>query len=102
MPRWMTAGGGGTGGKSWDLVCTLHCTGWHETILTLPLIGLSLEKNLLKAVAMSSKQRQVADDFTAMFPRETIEAWSLMVKEWEADPSKPNPYVLTEKGGFSV
>ena len=50
---------------------------------------------------MSSKQRQVADDFTATFPRETIQAWGLMVEEWEADPSKPNPYVLTEKGGFS-
>lgn len=50
---------------------------------------------------MSSKQRQIADDFTATFPRETIQAWSLMVKEWEADPSKPNPYFLTEKGGFS-
>jgi len=82
------------------LVRTLDCTGQRETILTLPLIGSSLEKNLLKAVEMSSKQRQVAGDFTATFPHETIQAWGLMVKEWEVDPSKPNPYVLTEKGGF--
>ena len=34
MPRWMTAGGGGIGGKFWGLVCTLHCARWLETILT--------------------------------------------------------------------
>jgi len=57
-----------------------------------------LEKNLSKAVEMASKQRQVADDFSATFPQETIRAWSRMVKKWEADPSYPNPYISKERG----
>lgn len=69
-------------------------------LLTGYAIGSSLQKNLLKAAEMSSKQRQVADDFTATFPHETIKSWSRMVNEWEADPSKPNPYVSEEKHMF--
>jgi len=47
---------------------------------------------------MALGQRRVANDFTATFPRETVQAWSRMVKEWEADPSRPNPYVSKEQG----
>ena len=65
------------------------------------MVGSLLEKNLLKAVEMASKQRQVANDFTATFPPKTVQNWRCMVKEWEADPSYPNPYVLKEQGMFS-
>lgn len=64
------------------------------------MIGSLLGKNLSKAVEMASKQRQVADDFSATFPQETIRAWSRMIKQWEADPSYPNPYISKERGRF--
>ena len=52
---------------------------------------------------MASKQRQVTNDFTATFTRQTVQAWSRMVKEWEADPSYPNPYISKEQGTpFSI
>ena len=50
---------------------------------------------------MESRQRQAADDFTATFPRETTQKWTQMVKEWEANPSYPNPYVSEERSKFS-
>jgi hypothetical protein len=53
-----------------------------------------LKTNLLKAVEMASKQRKVADDFTATFPHTTVQQWRRMVKDWQANPSHPNPYAL--------
>ena len=54
----------------------------------------------MKAVEMASSQRKVADDFTSTFPRETVQQWKQMVKEWQANPSRPNPYVSNERGMF--
>ena len=51
---------------------------------------------------MASLQRQAANDFTATFPRDTVQAWSRMVKKWETDSSYPNPYVSKERGTFSL
>ena len=57
-----------------------------------------LETNLVKAVEAASRQRKVAEDFTATFPHETVQRWRKMVKEWQADPSRPNPYISNERG----
>ena len=70
-------------------------------ILATSPIGSLLKKNLLKAVEMASKQHQVANDFTTTFPQETTRAWRCMVKNWEANASYPNPYILKEHGRFS-
>ena len=55
---------------------------------------------------MASAQRKAADDFSATFPLETVQKWRKMVKEWQTNPSRPNPYVSKERGmffeGFSV
>ena len=52
----------------------------------------------MKAVDMASKQRKAADDFTATFPSSTVKKWKRMVRKWEADSSRPNPYVSKERG----
>ena len=93
------------GGWNWKKTLGLGERGdilWLRMVLTYhwPLIGSLLEKNLSKAVEMKSKQRQVADDFTTTFPQETIQAWSRMIKNWEADASYPNPYISKERGRF--
>lgn len=49
---------------------------------------------------MASKQRKAAGEFTATFPPETIQQWKRMVKEWEADSSRPNPYISNDRGGL--
>jgi len=49
---------------------------------------------------MASVQRKAADDFTATFPLHMIQQWRRMVKEWEVDSSRPNPYVSKERGRF--
>ncbi|KAF9780601.1 hypothetical protein BJ322DRAFT_1112591 [Thelephora terrestris] len=70
------------------------CSGWNwKKMLGL---GPLLEKNLAKAADTASRQCQVADNFTATFPREAIQDWTCMVREWEADPSYPNPYISRE------
>ena len=47
---------------------------------------------------MASIQRKVAIDFTATFPVDTVQQWRRMVREWEEDSSRPNPYVSRERG----
>jgi len=61
-------------------------------------IGSLLETNLIKATEMATKQRKAAKDFTATFPSGMIQKWRRMVKEWEANPSRPNPYVSKDRG----
>jgi hypothetical protein len=60
-----------------------------------------LETNLGKAVEMAAKQRKAATDFSGMFPKKTIENWQKMVKEWQENPSRPNPYISNERGMYS-
>ena len=43
-------------------------------------------------------QRKAADDFTVTFPHETVQRWRKMVEEWQANHSRPNPYVSNEQG----
>jgi hypothetical protein len=64
------------------------------------LVGSLLETNLVKAAGAASKQRKVAEDFTATFPDETVETWKEMVDKWQKEPSSPNPYVSNERGMF--
>lgn len=56
--------------------------------------------NLEKAVEMEKTQRKVANDFSATFPLKTVRQWRKMVKEWQANPSCPNPYISNERGMF--
>jgi hypothetical protein len=49
---------------------------------------------------MASKQRKAANDFTTTFPPATIRKWKRMVRRWEANSSKPNPYVSNDRGMF--
>ena len=49
---------------------------------------------------MRSIQRKAADDFTATFPRDTIQQWNRMVREWQANPSRQNPYISRDRGRF--
>jgi hypothetical protein len=47
---------------------------------------------------MASKQRKAADEFTETFPPDTVQQWRRMVREWEANSSRPNPYVSKDRG----
>jgi hypothetical protein len=64
----------------------------------LTFVGSLLGTNLVKAVEMASRQRKVANDFSTTFPRSTMQKWRQMVEEWQANPSRPNPYVSNERG----
>jgi hypothetical protein len=54
----------------------------------------------VKAVETASRQRQVAEDFTATFPYKTVQEWRQMVKEWQANSLRPNPYASNERGVY--
>ena len=62
------------------------------------ILGSSLKTNLVKALEMASTQRKVADEFSETFPEGVIRQWRKMVKEWEENPSQPNPYSSNERG----
>ena len=52
--------------------------------------------NLTKAVETVPRQGKVAEDFSMTFPDKTVQQWRQMVKDWQADPLLPNPYVSNE------
>ena len=89
------------GGWNWKKLLGLgklnHSFSLSHTMLTTS-IGSLLETNLVKATEMASKQRKVANDFTATFPPRTVQGWKRMVREWQANSSRPNPYVSKERG----
>ena len=64
------------------------------------LAGSLLATNLTKAAEMALKQRQAANEFSGTFPHETVQSWTKMVKDWENDHSRPNPYISKERGTF--
>lgn len=58
--------------------------------------------NLTKAAGMATIQRKAANEFSATFPGKTVQGWMKMVKEWQENPLRPNPYVSNEHGMFSL
>ena len=93
----MTVGGAGIGGNSSGSVGLLR--DFQRPVLPdLSCAGSLLDANLIKAKEMASIQRKAADDFTTTFPQDTISEWKRMLREWEADPSRPNPYVSNVRG----
>ncbi|KAJ7810017.1 hypothetical protein B0H14DRAFT_3090851 [Mycena olivaceomarginata] len=64
-------------------------------------LGALLKKRLLRAIPERNFQR----DSLAMFTEnqaEHVKEWMAMVKAFEADPKKPNPYELPKSGEFAV
>jgi hypothetical protein len=45
------------------------------------------------AITMSQRQQKNHDEFTAIFPSDTIWKWQNMVEDWNANRKAPNPYV---------
>ena len=46
------------------------------------------------------KQKHASENkkFDAMFSANLRQEWSTMIRDWERNKSKPNPYTHTEKG----
>lgn len=56
---------------------------------------------LKKSFLMSKKHRALADKHTRTFPPETILEWAQMVKDWDEDHSKKDPYDEPEACEYS-
>ena len=50
---------------------------------------------------MKEKHAAVNAKFDAMFSGELRDEWLRMIRDWEKDQSKPNPFTYTAKGGHS-
>ena len=97
--RSMIVGVAGIGKKFLDSV-SFFTSSNNLLVFSNLLVESLLKTNLVKAVKMASIQRKAAKDFSQTFPNETIKQWKEMVKEWERDSSRPDPYVSTERGMF--
>lgn len=49
-------------------------------------------KRFKEAVLMKAKHHDLFAKFNATFKPETAARWDIMVKDWELDNTKPNPY----------
>lgn len=73
-----------------------HWGGWNwKKILGM---GNLLRQSLVKALKMKGKHAAVNEKFDATISDELREEWRTMVRDWEKDNSKPNPFTHTEKG----
>jgi hypothetical protein len=57
-----------------------------------------LLRSLIKALVMKAKHTSENKKFDATFPADLREEWLTMIRSWEHDKKKPNPYTHTEKG----
>lgn len=53
--------------------------------------------NLREARGMVKQSTDICKDFERQTDPETVKGWEAMKREWECDPSKPDPYKLVEK-----
>ncbi len=49
---------------------------------------------------MRARHLALHNEYTAEFKHEDIEQWTTMMKVWEADRSKPNPFEETETSEY--
>ncbi|KAN0118878.1 hypothetical protein V8E52_004650 [Russula decolorans] len=68
-----------------------HAGAWNWRKITG--FGTGLSDMLKGAITMSQRQQKNHDEFTAIFPSDTIRKWQNMVEDWNANRKAPNPYV---------
>lgn len=54
--------------------------------------GPSLASALEKALIMQKDHRKAFEDHHKTFDNATVAKWEKMIKDWEEDPQKPNPF----------
>ena len=64
-------------------------------------LGDLLLRNLLKALKMKDAHTGVNKKLDAIFSDEVREGWMQMIRNWEQDKSKPDPFTHTEKGRYT-
>ena len=57
-------------------------------------------KRLKEAIPMRAKHQELFAKFSATFKPGTVLVWEEMVKTWERDRTKPNPYEEPINGEF--
>ncbi|EMD32328.1 hypothetical protein CERSUDRAFT_68683 [Gelatoporia subvermispora B] len=60
-------------------------------------LPLSLLRKIKEAVRQRYAQTDDFEEFSAALPPALVSSWTKDVKAWEADPSKPNPFVAAQK-----
>ena len=61
-----------------------------------PLLGITLLKNLEKALIWSKTQRAIANNASDRLPTETLADWDKMRRDFDRDKKQPNPYAEPE------
>lgn len=93
---WTMPGADGIGRRSWEWVFT--------SFLAIPtsaadvVLGELLLRSLLKALLTKEKHAAENKKFDTVFSADLRQEWTVMIRNWEHDKSKPNPYTHTEKG----
>ncbi|KAJ7903966.1 hypothetical protein B0H13DRAFT_1620975 [Mycena leptocephala] len=59
--------------------------------------GEALQRKLLVAIAERDRQVTAFKSVSSTIERDVKESWKKLIHEWEQDPSKPNPYMLSSK-----
>jgi len=95
IPHWTVTGGVGIGVRLPILVS--HDRYRYLRLLYDVSLGTLLLKNLHEARRMAKRCVEICKDFERQTDQGTVQEWEAMKREWERDPSKPDPYKLVEK-----
>ena len=57
--------------------------------------------SLEDAHVMKVQQRRTFDKYTTTFDAKVVREWEQMIKAWEDDPNKPDPYEEPQAGKYS-
>ena len=97
IPHWTVIGGAGIGGRlPVSVRRDRDCYLW---VFYNIFLGTLLLKNLHEARGMAKRCVEICKDFERQTDQGTVKEWKAMKREWERDPSKPDPYKLVEKRG---
>ena len=93
----MIIGVGGIGRKYWVWVWACFSDLYLSRKLIV-FLGDFLLRSLLKALLMKEKHTLENQKFDSMFPEDVCNGWLSMIRNWERDKSRPNPFTHMEKG----
>jgi hypothetical protein len=94
MILWMMFGEIGTAKRSWQCVSTMLPPITIHYSLLIEYLGKTLFKKHDTVLIEWAKQSEQFKLFPECFKLDDVEKWEASVRQWECDPSKPNPYII--------
>lgn len=79
----------------------MSCISYIHIQLTPTFVDDLLVRRAIEAVQQRAEQVEACLVFADALPARSVAEWTEMVKAWEAQPSKPNPFEPSKSGAYA-